>query len=344
MTARNIAVIYENESNLQVLAKLMDAMVNQLGFTLIENSISTDSFFVVQHQGSPNPWNRMILKVQHHTATDDYIAFVPIGQWVAGSPGKGYWSVKYNDPDDSPTTYRQYRYHEVALSTANEGGVFYLDCDDEDGAYFVVQSAMFTSADAWIISNVTTLVFCCSHESEYTPNYGLVVWCDAQSTPKYLDPTNNANYAIWCPPYAHNWAVCKHADYERTVNSNPSSYLLVGAYSFPKVGSVSWGPEVEDTNTGEKLAVPLMIFGTTHGLTYERSAPGYATGTRGFAKKVLGFGMNLGATGRHEGQRFVVEHGGQRYMCVATGKAGTGTNSSPLMLVPLDPDFAGYIY
>lgn len=345
MGAKNIAVYHENNSVAEILALLRDAMVNQLGFTLLEDSISGNNFFVVQHQGSSKVWSRMILKVQYLSSSGDWISFTPVGQWVAGSPGKGYWVIPYNDPDVA-TTVLDHRYHSIVVSTASEGGVFYLDCDAADGSYFVAQSARYTSSDAWEINNITTAVLVCSQESEYVPNYGLVTYHNSGGIVYQLEASNNSSYACWSPPYGHNWSVCKDGPYERYDTGDPAAYLLFGQYA-PPIGGNSpmyWGPQFRDTYSGEKLAVPLTIVGTQTGFQYPRQAPGAVFGARGFAKKVLGYGMALAGTGRYEAQRFVVNHGGQQYMCVVMGKVnGISYHNVPLMLVPLDPEFVGYL-
>lgn len=212
MAIRNLVVNYPTATSKGVvLNNLMEAFISTgafagagAGMTLLEDSITSDDFFVVQAQQPTEPKSRMIIQVRFHPVTAvDYIWLTLWEIWTPGTPGVGTNSVEVTDPDVSDTTSPQFRSHLIDLT---DGGRLYIDTNDVTGLYCTIHS---DSNIAVPVNAATGHIFTvCSIEKSFAEgnlgtNYGVFAVADA-ATARFLGQVDTSiDFMMWIPPVNH---------------------------------------------------------------------------------------------------------------------------------------------
>jgi hypothetical protein len=317
MAVKNLELAYPAGSSIaDVLAMLRDAMIDDLGFTLLEDSIAGSNFFVVQHQAPSEPKSRMILQVRYALVTLSYIAFVPWASWTPGSPGSGSSSVQCSNPDVSGATNRTSRFHRL---TTGDGGTFYLDGDDTDGRWFAAHSHSVLDG----ISPVHTFVSVCSIESPLGTNngvnYGVLSWTNAIGTGTSSHAVITATrMGLWIPPVNHSGnnsnSHTPHIGADRAVYMCTAPVYWPGDSDGFGCGLTGRGDQPDTYNDGAIL-FPLAIHNSQPAFrastTTATRPSGTAFGYRGYARGIHGYNWGAGLSFRSAVQDSLT---GSRYL------------------------------
>lgn len=311
MAARNSIVTYlGGVTSGDVLNALMNELV-ALGWTLIEDSITSDDFFVVQDDKPTDALSRAIFRVGYaNISATDYITFTLYGAWAPGAPGSGSNPVGLNDPSQSPTTGTAQRFHLLDLTN---GGQFFIDYDDAVGGYLHVAS------EANAVLNLTrTMMTTCTIKHDTFPNYGVLGF--GITVTYYSELNDLARLCCWFPPQNHVGTVSSGIEGIRNVlqtANDEAGYCVspVFAHDNPQnPGTFVLGPVEVDTynkDTGVDLAWPLLIGNFDD--TIDSVANGAAMGFRGEMEGFKGIRAGLGVAPRTtinvNGKRFLAYPG-----------------------------------
>jgi hypothetical protein len=318
MAVKNLFITYSGGSSVSdILTLLRDAFVGQLAFTLIEDSIGSDNFFVVKNNVPAVAKSRMVVQARYmQISGTDYVSFVVWSDWTPGSPGSGEHSVQATD-FVTATTNPAMRYHLLNFAA---GGAFYLDGDDTDGRWLSVHSVAGATPNP-----VNTYVSVCSIESpsgiNLGVNYGLLVWSGGGAADnRYISPSFSVT-SQWVPPVNHGGFPSNshftgwHIDRASYVCHGP---LYITPDGFARGALAGRGSSL-DTYNGTDLLFPLHIHQTTSranlwNAQHTRPA-GSAYGYRGVCRGIFGYAyaVNLGfrtpVTDPLTGQQFLIYAG-----------------------------------
>lgn len=185
-----------------ILGALKDAMV-ALGWTVLEDSISGSSLFVVQAQQQSPSTNQQILEFRYFAPSDEYIAIIPWDSWTPGTPGSGGNSVYALDQARNSNAGLSTNY--LAVDTTN-GGLIFVD-GDTDGSIVLVTGG--TYENTWTPGTYLGIFGVLDGKVDGTyPNYGALLWrrsadltnitsfmTDDKSVPCFVVPTNEQGTA-----------------------------------------------------------------------------------------------------------------------------------------------------
>ena len=323
MSAKSKTVTYAAlATRADVLNALRTELINNCGFTSVEDSIAGSSFFIVQNNNPAEPLSRMILRVEGATISAvEYITFCPVYSHTPGSPGTSTNRLNLIDIAQSATTNTATRFHKIDLVL---GGNFYIDAED-NGDYFCVASDVVGAPN--VFNGVLTVV-CLSSiqrsaaEGNLGVNYGHLV-SSTSSSAAFNQLITSSLYGCWMTPRSHKGqtptAAANYAP-SHTIWHDAAAMLAsftsqtgggAGGVSNSGVFGFGEGATYQDSyNPDGRQVLPIVLGIMCPYIATTVRGANHPFGYRGIAKGVFAFGQNISSGLVH---RSVVTIGGNDY-------------------------------